>query len=494
MSAIVFQSSAYDFEKFFTCTRKGNMKKTIIIILIIAIIGTGVYFGVRFAQENAAKTMASSYQTITAERGNLTAIVGATGTVRANQTAILSWQTTGQIDAINYQLGDFVTSDSVLASLKKLSLSQSIILAEADLVTAKRNLDNLMNSTVAQAQAQSNLANATDALDKAETRRESKQYQRASQNTIDEAYANYIIALDNAKEWEKRYDNVDHLAEDDPVRAGAFAEWAAAKTIAARAEANWRYTMGLPGEMEIEIADGNLVLAQAQYNDALREWERLKDGPDPDDIAAAEARIAAIEATIDLINLRAPFDGFLTEIRSKSGDQVAPGTISFRIDDLEHLLVDVEIPEVDINRISTGMIARISFDAINGKEYEGTITQVAQVANVTAGIVNFTVTLELNNADESVRPGMTAAVNIVINEIEDVLVIPNRAVRLRDGQRVVYVLKPGELLPAPVNITIGAISDLQSEIIAGDLKEGDVIVLNPPVEFSPQGGPFGGGF
>jgi HlyD family secretion protein len=140
------------------------------------------------------------------------------------------------------------------------------------------------------------------------------------------------------------------------------------------------------------------------------------------------------------------------------------------------------------------MIARISFDAINGKEYEGTITQVAQVANVTAGIVNFTVTLELNNADESVRPGMTAAVNIVINEIEDVLVIPNRAVRLRDGQRVVYVLKPGELLPAPVNITIGAISDLQSEIIAGDLKEGDVIVLNPPVEFSPQGGPFGGGF
>jgi len=156
--------------------------------------------------------------------------------------------------------------------------------------------------------------------------------------------------------------------------------------------------------------------------------------------------------------------------------------------------VDVEIPEVDINRVKTGMTTRISFDAITGNEYKGVITQVAQVANVTAGIVNFTVTIELTDADESVRPGMTAAVNIVINEIQDVLVIPNRAVRLRDGQRVVYILKPGDLLPTPVNITIGATSDLQSEVIAGDLKLGDVIVLNPPTEFSPQGGPFGGGF
>lgn len=470
------------------------MKKTIIIILILAIIGTGIYFGVRFARDNAAKNMASTFQTITVSRGNLTAIVGATGTVRTNQTALVSWQTTGQIDTINYELGETVSADSILAALRKTSLPQNIILAEADLVTAKRNLDTLLNSTLAQAQAQANVANTADALDKAETRRESKEYQRASQNTIDEAYANYIVAKDNAQEWEKRYDNVDHLPEDDPLRAAAFAEWAAAKTIMARAEANWRYAQGLPSESEIEIADGSLALAQAQYNEALREWERLKDGPDPDDIAAAEARIAAIEATIDLINLRAPFNGTITEIRSKTGDQIAPGAVSFRIDDLSRLLVDVEIPEIDINRLKIGMPARITFDAINDKEYEGIITKVAQVANITAGIVNFTVTLELTNADEFVRPGMTAAVNIVVSEIKDVLIIPNRAVRLIEGQRVVYVLKPGELIPNPVDITIGSTSDLQSEVIEGTIKEGDVIVLNPPTEFTPQGGPFGGGF
>ncbi len=470
------------------------MKKKIIILLILAIAGTGIFFAVRYAQENASKNLASSFQTVEVTRGNLTSLVGATGTVRSNQSALMSWMTNGNIEDINYELGDLIQTDQILASLSQTSLSQSIILAEADLVNARQNLDNLLNSTLAQAQAQANLANATEALEKAETRKQSKQYQRASQNTIDEAYANYIIALDNAKEWEKRYDNVDHLPEDDPIRAGALAEWAAAKAIAARAEANWRYAQGLPDQNEIDIADGNLALAQAQYNEALREWERLKDGPDPKDIAAAEARIAALEATLDMKNLKAPFSGTITEIRSKVGDQVAPGTISFRIDDLSKLLVDVEIPEIDINRIRQGMSARISFDAINNKEYKGVVTQVAQVANITAGIVNFTITIELTDADESVRPGMTAAVNIIIEEIEDVVIIPNRAVRLLDGQRVVYLLRPGELLPTPVEITIGASSDLQSEIIDGDVKVGDTIVLNPPTEFMPPGGGPMGGF
>ena len=211
------------------------------------------------------------------------------------------------------------------------------------MITAQRNLDTLLNSSLARAQAQSNLANLSDALDQAKTKRESKEYQRASQTTIDQAYANYIVAKDNAKEWEKRYDQVDNLSEDNPIRASAFADWAAAKAQMDRAEANWRYAQGLPDAEEIAIADGNLALAQAQYDDAVREWDRLKDGPDPDDIDAAKARIAAIEATLGLVDLQAPFDGTVTEVQSKIGDQVTPGTTSFRIDDLSHLLVDVEI-------------------------------------------------------------------------------------------------------------------------------------------------------
>ena len=66
--------------------------------------------------------------------------------------------------------------------------------------------------------------------------------------------------------------------------------------------------------------------------------------------------------------------------------------------------------------------------------------------------------------------------------------IPNRAVRVVDGQRVVYILQDG--LPVPVKVRLGSSSDTYSEVVGGDLKEGDQIVLNPPVNF--EGGPMGG--
>lgn len=459
------------------------MKKRIVIVLVILAVLVGAYFGLRELQKRNAANAALDFRTEEVVRGNITSIVGATGTVHSNQSALLSWQTNGQIESINVEIGDLVKEDEIVANLEKGSLSQTIILAEADLVTARRNMDTILNSTLAKAQAQQRLANATDALETAEDRRESKDYARASQQTIEEAYANYIIAKDQAKFWEQRYDTVDDRPEDDPVRAAALSEWAAAKQVLARSEANYRYLLTDPDETEIAVADGNLALAQAEYEEALREWERLKDGPDPDDVKVAQVRIDSIEATIDSANLRAPFNSTITDILSKEGDQVNPGTVSFRIDDLSRLLVDVEISEIDINEIHVGLPVTITFDAIQGQEYQGSVVEVARVGTVVANVVNFTATIELENPDEKVLPGMTAAVNIVVDEVEDVLLVSNRAVRLKEGKRVVYVLRPGQVNPEAVEITIGATSDFQSEIIGGDIKVGDVIVLNPPMEF-----------
>jgi HlyD family secretion protein len=87
---------------------------------------------------------------------------------------------------------------------------------------------------------------------------------------------------------------------------------------------------------------------------------------------------------------------------------------------------------------------------------------------------------------------MTAGVNLVVSQLEDVLRVPNRAVRVLEGERVVYILDPNGL-PTPVDIVLGASSDTYSEVVGGDLAEGDVIVLNPPTDFSSffQGGPPG---
>jgi HlyD family secretion protein len=82
---------------------------------------------------------------------------------------------------------------------------------------------------------------------------------------------------------------------------------------------------------------------------------------------------------------------------------------------------------------------------------------------------------------------MTAAANIIVEQLNDVLMVPNRAVRLVEGKRVVYILRNGT--PQPVPVTLGASSDVNSQVLEGEIKVGDLVVLNPPVTFQQNGQP-----
>jgi HlyD family secretion protein len=161
-----------------------------------------------------------------------------------------------------------------------------------------------------------------------------------------------------------------------------------------------------------------------------------------------------------------------------TGDEVTPGTLAFRLDDLSRLLVDVELSEVDINRLKIGQQVTLNFDAILNQDYTGEVTEIGQVGSSVQGVVNFPVTIELQDPDQAIKPGMTAAVNILVEQIENALQVPNRAVRVINGERVVYLLKNGQLEPYAVNL--GVSSDLYSEVLDGEIKEGDQVVLNPP--------------
>ncbi|HQN05031.1 MAG TPA: efflux RND transporter periplasmic adaptor subunit [Anaerolineaceae bacterium] len=452
-----------------------SKKRTLLIIgaVIVVIIAIVIITTLR-----ARNQVSSTFETTPVTRGNLTAIVGATGAVHSRQSAILVWQTNGQVGDVRVKIDDTVNSGQVLADLLPSSVSQSIILAEADLISARQALEDLTTSNLASAAAYQNMVLAQDAVDDAREKLESKQYARASQETVDIARANLVIAEDAVTRAEEAYDKVDSLQEDNPIRAEAFSQLARARQNRDTAQANLNWLLGLPDSQEMASANANLDVALAKLEDATREWERVKDGPNPDDVKAAEARVAALEATLKLMVIEAPFNGTITDVQTAPGDLVSAGTKAFRIDDLSQMLVDVDIPEIDINRIKVGQPASITFDAIQNNSYEGEVTAVARVGSNGQGVVNFRVTVVLLNPDEMVHPGMTAALSIIINQLEDVLLIPNRAVRTVDNQRVVYVLQNN--LPVAVPIEIGVSSDTFSELVGGDIQEGDLIVLNPP--------------
>ncbi len=415
---------------------------------LLGLLAVGIVVVVLALRGGSNNNAVSQFQTETITRGNLTATIGATGTVRAKQTATLTWQAAGTVDVVNVKVGDNVPEDFVLAYLKKTSLPQSVILAEADLASAQQTLDELLNSNTSLAQAVITLRDAQEVYDK-------------------------------AYNWRQELNGKIHIKE------------IIYKTFGNRKVPVLKEYRGYASEETKTKADEDLALAEAKLDDAQREYDRLAGG-NVEEIAAAQARVDAAQATLNLARLTAPFAATVTESIPLPGDQVGAGAAAFRLDDLTSLLVDVEVSEVDINSVSVGQAATLSFDAILDKTYHGEVIQVAQAGTDVGGVVNFKVTVELTDADQFVKPGMTAAVSIIVKELADVPLVPNRAVRLVDGKRVVYLLENG--LPVRTEITLGASGDTVSVIAGGDVQEGDVIVLNPPVEFSGPGGGPGGGF
>jgi HlyD family secretion protein len=389
----------------------------------------------------------SAFQTSPVQRGELTATVGATGSIRAVQSAVLNWQTNGSVEHVNVAVGDHVNKGDVLANLAQSSLPQSVIQAQANAVAAQKALEDASSKT-ASAQAAIALKDAQDAYKKA---------------------YDYRLSL-NGKQW---------------------IEEVIIKYLRGQQVPEIRWFKGDPDASTIRNADDQLALKKAELDDAQRTYDRLKNGPNPDDIAAAQANVDAAQATLNMARIVSPISGTITQAGPLPGDQVALADPAFRVDDLSGLLVDVQVSEVDINSVAVGQPVTLTLDAIPNQTYHGRVTEVSQAGVTIAGAVNFTVTVQLTDADKQVKPGMTAAVNIIVSDIKDQLLVPNRAVRLVDGGDVVYVLRNGQAWQ--VKVTLGASSDTTSVVTGGDLKEGELVILNPPSAPGGAFGPRGGG-
>jgi HlyD family secretion protein len=380
-----------------------------------------------------------------------------------------------------------VNAGQSLASLAQTSLAQGIILAQVDLINAQKALEELEDTDLALAQAEKSLADAQKRLKDTQYRFDNID-SAAPEVDIDSAKAAVTLANSQLDKAQDRYRPYEKKSEDNVIRATLLNQVAEAQKKYDAAVRRLNNLLGTTPDTDVAVINADLNLAQTQVAEFLQEIERLKSGPDPDDILALQTRILAAQATLNLATLTAPFSGTVTAVKVKVGDQVQPGTPAFRLDDLSHLLVDVNVPEVDINRVELGQGATLTFDSTPGKEYQGVVVEVSPVGAQALDAVEFMVTLELTDPDQDVRPGMTAAVNFIVEQINGVLQVPNRAVRILDGKRVVYLLVDDT--PTPVEITLGASSDTMSEIISGDLKAGDEVILNPPVEFENSGPPF----
>jgi multidrug efflux pump subunit AcrA (membrane-fusion protein) len=406
---------------------------------------------------------------------NFSPVISATGKVVPEQLATLSVQTPGLVAEMLVQAGDTIEADTVILRLEGQATAQAALAAtqleltaaqialqdihdadyallaaqaRAEAATAQKALDDRQNPELQQALAEQAITEAEKAVDDAE-RALSFSQSTASQADIDAAKAAVILAkeaLDDARDDFEPYSN---KPEDNLVRAQLQAKLSAAQEAydATVRRLNGMLSTGDP--LEIALAESRLATAQAQLIQAQRDWDEIKDGPDPEDVALleaqiahaedeytrlsngpdpddialaegrianAEAQLAAAQAALDNLEVRAPFAGVVGELYIHAGEWIAPGQPVLLLADLQHLVVETtDLSEIDVARLAVGDAATLTFDALPSAMVNATVTRIAPKAAEGAG-VNYTLTLELDEIPEGLRWGMTAFVDIEVTE------------------------------------------------------------------------------
>jgi HlyD family secretion protein len=439
------------------------LKKVAIVIVVLALTVSGWFTYTRFSAAKAAQVATASVETAPVERGNLTVTISAIGTVRTNQSASLSWQTSGTVESVNAVEGQAVKDGDMLAQLQQTSLDQDVILAKADLASAQQALEDLYTEAESsKVQAMADIVTYEEAV-------------RDAQYTLDNfsipSNMSDMDAVQGVAAMKETLDAARIAFEPYKYLSSGNATRKDLLEIYNEAQADYNTSINrLQYEYDLEVAQANLDKARADY-------EKWKNGPQASDIDSAKAKVAAAEATLALAWIEAPFDGVITLAEPKVGDQVSSGTLAFQIDDMTSMFVDVDVSEIDINQVAVGQDAVVVFDAIPDKEYHGQVAKVALSGEENSDVVNYPVTVQVLDADGAVRSGMTAQVDITVAEKENVLLVPNQAIQVVDNQIVVDVMNDGQPR-TQVTLTLGVANDTYTEVLEGDLQEGDLVVLN----------------
>ncbi|MEI7765287.1 MAG: HlyD family efflux transporter periplasmic adaptor subunit [bacterium] len=182
-----------------------------------------------------------------------------------------------------------------------------------------------------------------------------------------------------------------------------------------------------------------------------------------------------------------PFGGTLSNVAVKKTDSVSSGTtIATLITDKQ--LAELSLNEVDIAKISTGQKATLTFDAIPDLTISGKVAEIDSIGTVSSGVVNYTVKISFDTSDIRVKPGMSVNATIITDIKQDVLTVPNSAIKTQNGSSYVETFdtaladpatgvqgSPSLTLPNKKTVTTGISNDTVTEITSG-LNEGDIAV------------------
>jgi multidrug resistance efflux pump len=348
--------------------RKETMKRkfyTTLLFFILLALGISACAGQQAATPNAVVA------TETAISSN---VVIAEGHLQPARDTTLSFQGPGTVVSVAVTTGDKVKAGDILASLGS-------------------------QSDAAYAAAQLELVNAQKAL-------------KDLQEGADQAHAQALIAVDDAQEaYDKAVDYYDSLFKSYKYDELVFRTVVTPFGVKKIPDMKTRKVDKADDET---IAEGknDMDLKLAKLEAAKRTLDRVKDGPDTDQLALLQARLNAAKAGVAAFAIVAPFDGVVMDVNVDAGQQVGPQAWAVKLADTSSWYVETsDVTELEVVNITEGQKVTFTADALPNVTMEGVVTEVSQSSYTQSGDVIYTVKIKADKVDPRLRWGMTVEVH-----------------------------------------------------------------------------------
>jgi HlyD family secretion protein len=427
-----------------------------LVLVAVALVASGLGVRAYLARDDVPR-----YRVATVERGPLTAMVSATGNLNAVSTVLVGSQVSGMIKALAADFNTVVRTGQVIAQIDPALFEAAVNEARADLAAARAGVLN-QRAQVRQARTNVENARAAHAEGRAQT-----------------AKAN-VAVMDTRRTLDRQTTLFARQLVAAADRDTAQTAHAAALAQADAAEAHERALASA-----IETATAQLAVAEAALEAAGNQVEQK------------EAALAQAEINLAHTTIRSPVDGVVVNRAVDVGQTVAATlqapTLFTIARDLTRMQVEASVDEADIGRIRSDTPVTFTVDAYPGRTFLGRVSQIRKAPQIVQNVVTYTVVAAVANRDGELLPGMTANVKFVIAKRDDVLKVPNTALRFRpptapalsSGARVWLPGRDGR--PVAVPVAVGISDGTATEIVAGELAAGQEVLVG--VEESPASMP-----
>lgn len=385
-----------------------------------------------------AAPAAPQYGTAKVRRQTVARSISATGTLQAVTTVQVGTEVSGTVSELYADFNSHVKKDQVIARLDPSQFQAQVAQANAAWMSAQATVQSAQNNVVAAdaavQSAQSNVDREDAALKDAQT---------SADRTRKLVAAGVSPAMDLP------------TAESTLAQADAQKQQAVAQLNQAKAQA--------------QAARSQVTQAQAQS-------------------AQSKAAVNLAQVNLDHTIIKAPIDGVVVARNVDVGQTVAASlqapTVFLIANDLTRMQVLANIDEADVGQLGADSKVTFTVDAYPSDVFNGHISQVRLQPQTLQNVVTYTAVIDVANPDLKLKPGMTANVTVVVGERDNVLTVPNAALRFRPDNQpaprkaaspVVWKVNAGQLVP--VTLQPGLTDGIKTEVVSGDLKEGDVIAV-----------------